>query len=133
LSIVDYGVFVRVKDGIEGLVAQNDIVLQKDEAGQDIPLHEGDEIEAEIANIDSQERRITLSMRKGDASTAAAESTGETRPAARASKLPKKTPAADAAGGTIGELIKQKLGAKLATIGTEKRDDEVVESEKTDE
>ncbi len=133
LSIVDYGVFVRVKDGIEGLIGQNDIVLQKDEAGQDIPLHEGDEIEAEIANIDSQERRITLSMRKGEASTSTAESTGETRPAARASKLPKKTPAADAAGGTIGELIKQKLGAKLATIGTEKKDDEVVESEKTDE
>jgi small subunit ribosomal protein S1 len=132
LSIVDYGVFVRVSDGIEGLIPQNDVVLTKDDAGQDIPLHEGDEIEAEIANIDSQERRITLSMRKGEAA-APTESAGETRPAARASKMPKKTAAADAAGGTIGELIKQKLGAKLATIGTEKKDDEVVESEKTDE
>jgi hypothetical protein len=47
--------------------------------------------------------------------------------------LPKKTLAADAAGGTIGELIKQKLGAKLATIGNEKKDDEVVDSEKIDE
>jgi small subunit ribosomal protein S1 len=133
LSIVDYGVFVRVSDGIEGLIPQNDVVLAKDDAGQDIPLHEGDEIEAEIANIDSQERRITLSMRKGEAAAAPTESAGETRPVARASKMPKKTAAADAAGGTIGELIKQKLGAKLATIGTEKKDDEVLESDKSDE
>jgi small subunit ribosomal protein S1 len=125
-------VFVRVKDGIEGLIAQSDVVLQKDDAGLDVPLREGDEIEAEIANIDSQERRITLSMRKGEAAPAT-ESAGEARPVARASKLPKKTPAADAAGGTIGELIKQKLGAKLATIGNEKKDDEVVDSEKIDE
>jgi hypothetical protein len=71
-------------------------------------------------------------MRKGEAAPTT-ESSGEARPAARASKIPKKTPAADAAGGTIGELIKQKLGAKLATIGNEKKDDEGVESEKTDE
>src|SRR5580700_10429599 len=70
LSIVDYGVFVRVSDGVEGLIPQNDVVLAKDDAGQDIPLHEGDEIDAEIANIDSQERRITLSMRKGEAAQA---------------------------------------------------------------
>src|SRR3984885_1294647 len=63
ISVVDYGVFVRVRDGIEGLIAQNDLVLPKDENGEDKPLHPGDEVEAEIANIDTQERRITLSMR----------------------------------------------------------------------
>ncbi len=54
------------------------------------------------------------------ATTAAAEA----KPTQRASKAPKKsTAAADATGGTIGELIKQKLGDKLA-IGTDKKDDE---------
>jgi small subunit ribosomal protein S1 len=133
LSIVDYGVFVRIRDGIEGLIAQNDLVLPKDETGNEKQLKPGDEVEAEIANIDTQERKITLSMRKGE-TVAAAPAGGEAKPAAaRTSKAPKKSAAAEAAaGGTIGELIKQKLGAKLAGIGTEKEPskDEQGEDEK---
>jgi small subunit ribosomal protein S1 len=122
LSIVDYGVFVHVRDGVEGLVPQNELVLQKDESGEEVLPKIGDEIEAEIANIDSQERRVTLSMRRGEA--VAASSSSEAKPATRPSKAPnKKTSAAEAAaGGTIGELIKQKLGAKLAQISTDKKD-----------
>jgi small subunit ribosomal protein S1 len=129
LSVVDYGVFVRIRDGVEGLIAQNEIVPAKDENGEDQPLQIGDEVEAEIANIDSQERRISLSMRKGEAAAqAAAAASGDAKASTqRASKPPKKTAAAEAAGGTIGELIKQKLGSKLGTIGTEKKDDEADE------
>ncbi len=132
LSIVDYGVFVHLRDGIEGLITQNDLVLPKDEAGKDKPLHVGDEIEAEIANIDSQERRITLSMRKGEPAPASAPGEAKSSPVRTASKPPKKSAAADATGGTIGELIKQKLGAKLATIGNEKKDEEDKDEETTD-
>jgi small subunit ribosomal protein S1 len=138
LSVVDYGVFVHVRDGIEGLIAQSDLVLAKDDDGQDKQLKPGDEVEAEIANIDSQERRITLSMRKGEAAAAVAAPTvsGEAKPVQRApSKPPKKSAAADASGGTIGELIKQKFGSKLGAMGTDKKDDEEEEEEKdeTDE
>jgi small subunit ribosomal protein S1 len=119
LSIVDYGVFVRIRDGIEALIPQNDLVLPKEESGEEKQLKPGDDVEAEVANIDTQERRITLSMRKGEGA-AAAQAGGEAKPAQRASKAPKKSAAAEATGGTIGELIKQKLGAKLAGIGTEK-------------
>jgi len=103
-------------------VPQNEIVLSRDESGAEVLPHEGDTIEAEIANIDSQERRITLSMKRGEA---AAAPSGEGKPA-RASKAPGKKAAAQeaAAGGTIGELIKQKLGAKLAAISETKDDDE---------
>jgi len=122
MSIVDYGIFVQVRPGIEGHVPQNEIVLSRDESGAEVLPHEGDTIEAEIANIDSQERRITLSMKRGEA---AAAPSGEGKPA-RASKAPGKKAAAQeaAAGGTIGELIKQKLGAKLAAISETKDDDE---------
>jgi small subunit ribosomal protein S1 len=118
LSVVDYGVFVRIRDGIEGLIPQNDLVLPKDESGAEKQFKAGDDVEAEIANIDTQERRITLSMRRGEGTAAAP--AGEAKPQTRASKAPKKSAAAEASGGTIGELIKQKLGAKLAGIGTEK-------------
>jgi small subunit ribosomal protein S1 len=126
LSIVDYGVFVHVRDGVEGLIPQNDLVLPKDETGKEKALRVGEELESEIANIDTQERRLTLSMRRGGETTSV---TAEAKPSPRASKAPKKTAAAEATGGTIGELIKQKLGAKLAGIGTEKAE----KSEKTDE
>ena len=124
LSIVDYGVFVKVRDGIEALIPQNDLVLAKDESGNEKQLKPGDEVEAEVANIDSQERRITLSMRKGEVAASAPAGTETKTATQRASKTPKRTAAADAVGGTIGELIKQKLGSKLASIGTEKKDED---------
>jgi small subunit ribosomal protein S1 len=123
LSIVDYGIFVQVKPGIEGHVPQNEIVLSRDESGAEVLPHEGDTIEAEIANIDSQERRITLSMRRGEAAAQPADG-GSGKPT-RPSKAPgKKAASQEAAGGTIGELIKQKLGAKLAAISEAKDDDD---------
>jgi len=104
VSVVDYGVFVRVRDGVEGLIAQGDLVQSEEN-----PLKVGDKVQAEIANIDSQDRRITLSMRIGEASSQPVKTS--TRPA---SMTPKKSAEADKAGGTIGELIKQKLGDKLS-------------------
>jgi small subunit ribosomal protein S1 len=129
LSIVDYGVFVRIRDGVEGLIPQNELVVPKDAEGKEKQLKSGDALEAEIANIDTQERRITLSMRKGESTApVAAGVAGEAKTVQRASKAPKKTAATEAVGGTIGELIKQKLGSKLAGFGTEK-----AEKEKKDE
>jgi len=132
ISIVDYGVFVHIRDGVEGFVAQSDLVLPKDDSGEDRELRVGDQLEAEIANIDSQERRITLSMRKSEVAPA---TPGEAKPSStRASKPPKKTAAAEAAaGGTIGELIKQKLGSKLVSINTDKKDDETKDDETKEE
>jgi small subunit ribosomal protein S1 len=120
LSVVDYGLFVQVRGGIDGLIARSDIVAPKDESGAEKEFSPGDEIEAEVANIDTQERRITLTMRRGEGAGA----TAEAKPAARPSRAPKKSAAAEgAAGGTIGDLIKQKLGSKL-TVGETKKDDE---------
>jgi small subunit ribosomal protein S1 len=117
ISVCDYGVFVRVRDGIEALIPQGDLLQGKDAEGNAKDLEIGDDVKAEVANIDSQDRRITLSMRMG-------ESAGQAAPARpmmgggekRESKAPNKKAGSDegkAAGGTIGELIKQKLGAKL--------------------
>jgi len=63
-------------------------------------------------------------MRVGEAVAHAASTTGspEAKPVQRSTKAPKKSAASEAAGGTIGDLIKQKLGGKLAAIGTEKEE-----------
>jgi len=127
VSIVDYGIFVRVREGVEGLIAQGDIVPLPGQT-EDNPLKIGDKVQAEIANIDSQDRRITLSMRLGEAGAQAGREGVKTEK--RSSIMPKKsTSEADKAGGTIGELIKQKLGAKLAIGEEEEKEEEKKEEE----
>jgi small subunit ribosomal protein S1 len=121
ISLVDYGVFVRVKEGIEGLVPQADIVEPKGEDGEAKPLKIGDEITAEIANLDSQDRRITLSMRLGEGAPPVSQPAQKAE-GKRASVVPKKGAEEAKAGGTIGELIKQKLGEKLGLDKEEKKD-----------
>jgi small subunit ribosomal protein S1 len=111
ISVVDYGAFVRIREGIEALIPQNEIAELTGEDGAPRELKIGDEMEAEVANIDSQDRRLTLSMHLGEAQKEAAASPKADK---RESRAPKKGTAEDAAkGGTIGELIKQKLGEKL--------------------
>ena len=90
-SLVDYGVFVRIGDGIDGLIPIAEVV---EEEGKKTKI--GDEVEAEIANVDLVERRITLTMKdigQHQSSEAAA------LKAAQVS--------------TLGALIKEKLGDKL--------------------
>jgi len=122
VSIADYGVFVRVRDGIEGLIPTNELVEPKDESGEARPFKIGDELEAEIANIDTQDRRLTLSMRVGEGATAGG-ATEAKAASPKASKAPKKSATAEAAGGTIGDLIKQKLGGKLGLDKDAKKDE----------
>ena len=127
ISVVDYGAFVKVRDSIEGLIPQNEIIEKTGEDGNPIPLAIGDEVSAEIANIDSQDRRITLSMRVGEAG---ADASSAPKAEKRESRAPKKAAASGVAdeskAGSIGELIKQKLGASL---GLEKKDDEKADDE----
>jgi small subunit ribosomal protein S1 len=112
ISLVDYGVFIRVQNGVEGLIQQGDIVEPKGEDGSAQPLKVGDAVSAEVANLDTQDRRMTLSMRIGEAGASASSSTTQASAPKRESKIPKKAEA-EPKGGTIGELIKQKLGEKL--------------------
>jgi small subunit ribosomal protein S1 len=111
LSVVDYGVFVNVQQGIDGMVPINELIEMKNEDGTVKELAIGDAFTAEIANLDSQERRLTLSMRLGEGA-AAAQAAAKNEPR-RVSVSPAKK-ADDKGGGTIGDLIKQKLGEKLA-------------------
>ena len=104
VSLVDYGVFVRVRDGVEGLIAQGDLVQSEEK-----PLKIGDAVQAEIANIDSQDRRITLSMRIGEGASQ------PTKAEKRPSMMPKKA-AADAdkgAGVSRGHRALRSAGAEL--------------------
>ncbi len=89
LSVPEYGAFVRVEDGIEAVIPSGEVP-----AGT--TLKPGDKVKAEVLNLDTQDRRLTMSMLQPGASPAAEqlqvmkrESTGK--------------------GATLGDLFKAKL------------------------
>ncbi|MDB4940812.1 MAG: ribosomal protein S1p, partial [Labilithrix sp.] len=106
VSVVDYGVFVRIREGVEAHIPSNELVDKKNEAGEAIAYDIGDEIKAEIANIDSQDRRLTLSMRIGEGGSQ------KSVPQKSQSVTPKKIAGDESKATSIGELIKQKHGAQ---------------------
>jgi small subunit ribosomal protein S1 len=99
LSIVDYGVFVRLREGIEGLVAQSDVL--EPEGGK---IKVGDRVKVEVSSLDTVDRRLFLTMKN----------IGMERPAPLPRTAQKRKDEDDKpAAGTIGDLIKEKLGGKL--------------------
>ncbi|RYZ68524.1 MAG: 30S ribosomal protein S1 [Proteobacteria bacterium] len=128
MSVCDYGVFVRVKEGIEGLVPQNELVHEEAEHEWKV----GEALKAEIANLDSTERRMTLSMRIGEGAQAAqAQAAAQKRSSSGGSVSPKAKPSTEG-GNTIGDLIKMKLGAALGLNKAEEEKPEAKSEEKAE-
>jgi small subunit ribosomal protein S1 len=61
-SITDFGVFVEIEEGIEGLIHVSQISTERVEKPANL-FHVGEEIEAEVTNIDPREKKIGLSVR----------------------------------------------------------------------
>lgn len=61
-SITDFGLFVEIEEGIEGLIHNSQLGLER---GEDINNYYkvGQQVESEVTNIDRDERRISLSVR----------------------------------------------------------------------
>ena len=62
VRVLDFGVFVRVGEGVEGLIHVSQ--LSTEHVDKPSSLHQvGDVVEAEVVNVDLQERKIGLSIR----------------------------------------------------------------------
>ena len=61
-ALTEFGVFVEIENGIEGLIHNSQLGLEKgQEVAQAYPV--GTQVEAEVTNVDTNERRISLSAR----------------------------------------------------------------------
>ncbi len=96
LSVTDFGVFVRIDEGVEAIVLGSDIP-------QDVQLRPGDKTRAEISNVDTMDRRITMTLRN----------VGGTPQAEQFNALKRETSGNST---TLGDLLKAKLGNKLAAM-----------------
>ncbi|MFJ4776562.1 S1 RNA-binding domain-containing protein [Streptomyces sp. NPDC088762] len=61
-KLVPFGAFVRVADGVEGLVHLRDLARTPDETPEDV-VQVGDEVTVVVSGIDQAGRRLTLSRR----------------------------------------------------------------------
>ncbi len=64
-SIADFGVFVQLEEGIEGLVHNSQLNIDKGQNTGEV-YKVGAAIDADVINVDRDERRISLSLRGGE-------------------------------------------------------------------
>lgn len=62
-SVTDFGIFLEIEEGIEGLIHVSEISKEKIDSPKDV-AKVGDELEAVVLNVDTDERKIALSMKK---------------------------------------------------------------------
>lgn len=63
-NIADYGVFIELKDGIEGLVHSSEIAWGKSNQNPKKALNIGEEVEFVILDVDTEKHRISLSIKR---------------------------------------------------------------------
>ncbi len=62
VNLLDFGAFVRLEEGVEGLVHVSQVSTDHVEKPSDV-LNIGDEVEVKILDIDADQQRISLSMK----------------------------------------------------------------------
>jgi small subunit ribosomal protein S1 len=119
-SITDFGVFIGLAGGIDGLVHLSD--LSWSQTGEEAirNFKKGDELQAVILAIDVEKERISLGVKQLSADPSGATSSSEdktdAKPKAKSAKTKEaaKVPDDGAAAGTtnLGALLKAKLDSK---------------------
>ena len=96
LKILDFGAFVEVEKGIEGLVHVSEISEERVDDPNDI-LTENQEVKVQIISMDAAERKIGLSIKAAARSQEMADAQGYTI-------------SNNTGGATLGDVMRQKLG-----------------------
>ena len=63
-SVTEYGVFVELEPGVEGLVHVSEISWSKRSQSPKRLFHKGDEVEVQVLGVDTVEKRISLGMKQ---------------------------------------------------------------------
>jgi len=63
-NLVDYGVFVELENGVEGLVHISEMSWTRKLRHPSQMVHQGDEVEVVILGVDSEKKRISLGMKQ---------------------------------------------------------------------
>jgi small subunit ribosomal protein S1 len=61
-SIVSYGAFARLEEGLEGLIHSSEMPLGDEQVVKDL-LKEGQEVQVRVLHIDAEHQRLGLSLK----------------------------------------------------------------------
>jgi small subunit ribosomal protein S1 len=64
MSVTDYGAFIKLEDGVEGLVHISEMTWNRKIKHPSKIVEIGDTVEAEVLSIDTESRRISLGMKQ---------------------------------------------------------------------
>ncbi|MFH0959278.1 MAG: 30S ribosomal protein S1 [Pseudomonadota bacterium] len=64
VSITDYGIFVELEVGVEGLVHVSEMAWTKKPRHPSKMVHIGEEVEVMVLNVDKEQKRISLGMKQ---------------------------------------------------------------------
>lgn len=63
-SVTEYGIFVELEPGVEGLVHVSEISWSKRSASPKRSYNKGDEVEVQVLGVDTEDKRISLGMKQ---------------------------------------------------------------------
>jgi small subunit ribosomal protein S1 len=63
-SVTEYGVFVELEPGVEGLVHVSEISWSKRSANPKRMFNKGDEVDVQVLGVDTEDKRISLGMKQ---------------------------------------------------------------------
>lgn len=63
-SVTEYGIFVELEPGVEGLVHVSEISWSKRAASPKRMFNKGDEVEVQVLGVDTEDKRISLGMKQ---------------------------------------------------------------------
>ncbi len=108
LKVLDFGAFVELERGVEGLVHVSEISEEHVEDPRAV-LNPGQEVKVQILSTDAAERKIALSIKGAVRAKETADAQGYSSP--------------NAGGATLGDLMRGKLGKIAAKKGKAKDQD----------
>ncbi len=114
LKVLDFGAFVEIERGVEGLVHISEIAEDHVEDPRQL-LEPGQEIKVQLISIDTEERKIGLSIRAATRQKELADAQGYS--------------AGSTGGATLGDVMSAKLGAVLDQTKDEADVDAIAPSE----
>jgi len=109
VSIAEFGVFVELERGIEGLVPLSELSYDRIDDPRQV-VKEGQIVKAEIIDVNPSDRRITLSLKKAELENLEAIKFDENRGANASGVTPRKVGPSGGGGATLGDVLKAKLG-----------------------
>ncbi|HLV68264.1 MAG TPA: 30S ribosomal protein S1, partial [Polyangiaceae bacterium] len=108
VSIAEFGVFVELERGVEGLVPLSELSYDRVDDPRSI-VKEGQIVNAEIIDLNPSDRRITLSLKKAELGNLDVLKFDENR-GQRAEGTERRVGPSGGGGATLGDVLKDKLG-----------------------